>query len=99
MAADLVLSCRPFDGDEAYRAGLVSRVVAPDAFDEELATLVDGIASKPLVVLRATKAQLLAIRARSFDARTDADALLAALGDPEAQKHGMAYLSQRLRQG
>jgi hypothetical protein len=65
--------------------------------DEELATLVATIARKPLSVLRATKQQLIAIRAGAFNAREDAGALLAALKDPEAQTLGQQYLMERLR--
>jgi enoyl-CoA hydratase/carnithine racemase len=34
MANDLVLTCRPFDADDALRAGFISRIVATDGFDE-----------------------------------------------------------------
>ena len=97
LAADLVLSCRPFGPDEALRGGLISRIVSVDRLDEELTTLVAAIARKPLSVLRATKQQLIAIRAGTFNARGDAGALLAALKDPEAQTLGQRYLIERLR--
>lgn len=97
LAADLILSGRPFDANEARRAGLVSRVVSPDRLDDELAELTSCIAAKPAIVLRATKRQLLDIRRGTFDARGDATALLAALGDPEAQRHGLTYISARFR--
>ena len=96
MAADWVLSCRRFDGEEAFRTGLVSRVVSPDALEGEVATLAARIAKRASIVLRATKRQLLDVRAGTFDGRRDADALLAALADPEAQKQGLDYLRSRL---
>lgn len=99
LAADLVLSCRPFGSDEALRAGLISRVVPADRLENELAELTTAIASKPLSVLRTTKQQLLAVRAGTFDAHEDADALLAALRDPEAQKVGQQYIATRIRKG
>ena len=99
LAADLVLSCRPFGSDEALRSGLISRIVSVDRLEEEVATLVAAITRKPLSVLRATKRQLIAIRAGTFDAREDAAALLAALRDPEAQAVGQKYLKKRLHKG
>ena len=97
LAADLVLSCRPFGPAEALQAGFVSRIVPADSLQEEVATLAAEIAAKPASVLRVTKRQLLEIRASKFDARGDADALLAALKDPEAMQHGMQYIAKRLK--
>jgi enoyl-CoA hydratase/carnithine racemase len=99
LAADLVLSCRPFGADEALRAGLISRVVPADRLKNELAELATAIARKPLSVLRTTKQQLLAVRSGTFDAHGDADALLAALRDPEAQELGRQYIATRIRKG
>jgi enoyl-CoA hydratase/carnithine racemase len=99
VAADLVLTCRPFGADEALRSGLVSRVVAADRLTEELAVILAAVASKPLSVLRATKRQLLAIRGGAFDARTDSALLLSALNDPEALAAGQAYLKKRMQKG
>ena len=99
LAADLVLSCRPFGPDEALRGGLISRIVSVDRLEEEVATLVAAITRKAMSVLRATKRQLIAIRAGTFDAREDAAALLSALKDPEAQTVGQQYLKKRLQKG
>ncbi len=97
MAADLVLSGRAFGAEEALRSQLVSRAVPTDRLDEELDSLVATIARKPKVVLRVTKQQVLAIRAGRFDAREDANALLASLKDPEALEAGGEYFAKRLR--
>lgn len=97
LAADLVLSCRSFGADEGLQAGLLSRVVAPDQLEEELQSLEQSIAAKATHVLRVTKAQLLAIREGTFDARGDADALLGALKDPESMQQGMAYVAKRIQ--
>jgi enoyl-CoA hydratase/carnithine racemase len=99
VAADWVLSCRPFGAQEALRAGLVSRVVQTERLSAELDALAKGIAKKPANVLRATKQQLLDIRAGSFDAKRDASALRAALSDPEALARGAAYMSEKLKRG
>lgn len=97
LAADLVLTCRPFGPDQALRSGLISRVVPVDDFEEELSTIAAAIGRKPGSVLRATKRQLIAIREGTFDAREDASLLLAALDDPLALAAGQEYLSTRLR--
>lgn len=97
MAADLVLSGRAFGAEEALRSQLVSRAVPTDRLDEELDSLVATIARKPKIVLRVTKQQVLAIRAGRFDAREDANALLASLKDPEAVEAGGEYFAKRLR--
>jgi len=96
LAADLVLSCRPFGSDEALRAGLISRSVPVNRFERELGALAADIARKPSSVLRVTKRQLLAIRAGTFDAHKDADALLSSLRDPEARQVGQQYIANRI---
>jgi enoyl-CoA hydratase/carnithine racemase len=98
LAADLVLSCRPFGPDEALRASLISRIVPAKLLSDELATLAAAIARKPLSVLRVTKRQLIAIRNGTFDACEDAHALLSTLNDPEALEVGRRYLTERIRQ-
>ncbi|KPK15055.1 MAG: hypothetical protein AMJ62_10735 [Myxococcales bacterium SG8_38] len=97
IAADWVLSCRPFGADEALRSGLVSRIVPAAQLERELGALASAIGRRPLSVLRTTKRQLLAIRAGSFDAREDADGLLASLGDPEALEVGREYVAKHIR--
>jgi enoyl-CoA hydratase/carnithine racemase len=97
LTADLVLSGRPFGAEEALRSGLVSRVIPSDRLDAELESLVANIASKPKIVLRITKQQILAIREGRFDAREDANALLSALKDREALEAGGEYIARRLR--
>lgn len=99
LAADLILTGRPFGADEALRSGLISRIVAVDRLSEELAALVGAVARKPLSVLRATKRQLIAVRGGTFDAREDAAVLLSALKDPEALAVGQRYLMERMRKG
>ena len=99
VAADWVLSCRPFGAEEALRAGLVSRVVPVSELDEALQELCEMISAKPASVLRATKRQLRSIRAGHFDPRDDAEALLAALRDPEAMQKGMEYIKGRIQRG
>lgn len=94
VASDWVLSCRPFSAEEALRTGLVSRILDPELFSEEVDALATSIADKPASVLRTTKRQLTELRAGTFDATTDAKALRDALGDPEVIQRATAYMSQ-----
>ena len=96
LAADLVLTCRRFDADDAIRSGFVSQVVAASDFDDAVTELAGTIASKPGLALRISKQQLIAIRNGTFDARNDAKALLASLGDAEAKQASDAYIASRL---
>ena len=91
-AADLVLTARPFDAEEAMRVGFVSRVVPGELLDEEANKIADTIASHPRSSVEATKAQLRALRSGSFDPRDDAKALLAAIADPEAGEVFRSYV-------
>lgn len=96
VGADWVLSGRPFGPDEALRAGFISRIVPAGRLQSDIDALAAAISRKPRSVLRKTKEQLLAIRAGTFDAREDAEALLSSLRDPEALEVGRAYLSAHL---
>jgi len=94
MASELVLTCRRFSSEEALVHGLISRRIDSD-FSAMVKDAVATLAEKPGAVLRATKQQLQAIRAGSFDAQTDAAALLAALRDPESQRAAQRYFARR----
>ncbi|NOX70200.1 MAG: enoyl-CoA hydratase/isomerase family protein [Gammaproteobacteria bacterium] len=96
LAADLVLTCRRFDADDAIRSGFVSQVVAADKFDDAVTELTRTIASKPGLALRISKQQLIAIRNGNFDARNDAGALLSSLQDAEARQASDDYIASRL---
>lgn len=96
MANDLVLTCRPFDADDALSAGFISRIIAADNFDGEVIALAELVAAKPLIVLRQTKRKLIDIRAGTFDARDDAAEMIAAMSDPEAISIGQAYIRKNI---
>ena len=96
VAADLVLSCRGFGADEALRCGLVSRVTPTAELEQQLGAVASSVARKPSFVLRTTKRQLKAVRSGEFDARSDAQALLSALSDPESLEAGRRYISEHI---
>lgn len=95
-ANDLVLTCRPFDADDALNAGFIGRIIPADKFHEEVSSLVDSIAAKPRIVLRQTKRKLNDIRAGTFDAKDDAAEMIAAMADVEAKSIGEDYIRKNI---
>ncbi len=91
LAADLVLTARTIDAEEALRAGLVSRVVPADRLLEEAGTAAETIATKSLPVVYAAKEALRASQESGlseglrFERRT-----FTSLFALEDQKEGMA---------
>jgi enoyl-CoA hydratase/carnithine racemase len=94
MANDLVLTCRPFDADDALRAGFISRIIPASDFAEEVTALAESIAAKPRIVLRQTKRKLTDLRAGTFDARDDAAEMIAAMA--EAKSIGQEYIRRNI---
>jgi enoyl-CoA hydratase/carnithine racemase len=83
---ELVMTCRPFDADEALRLGFVNRVVPADRLDAE--------AGFPI---RATKRYVDAVTAITVGRErtwADADALLTAARDPECQGALLRYIEE-----
>jgi len=78
------------------RAGFISRIIAADVFDDELAALAESVAAKPRIVLRQTKRKLIDIRAGTFDARDDAADMIAAMAEPEATSIGQEYIRKNI---
>jgi enoyl-CoA hydratase/carnithine racemase len=96
---ELVMTCRPFDADEALHVGFLNRVVGDDLLDDEVDALVATLLAKPKLALLETKAHVNAVAesmvgtGRSW---ADADGLRAGLRDPEGRASADAYLA-RLR--
>jgi enoyl-CoA hydratase/carnithine racemase len=57
-ARDLLLTGRVVDADEALRLGLVSRVIAPDVFRDEVLAAAAGVAATAPIASRLTKLAL-----------------------------------------
>jgi enoyl-CoA hydratase/carnithine racemase len=99
LTKELVMTCRPFDAEEALRAGFLNRVVRDDLLDVEVDALVETLVAKPKLALLETKAHVNAVSesmvgtGRSW---ADADGLRAGLRDPEGRASAEAYLA-RLR--
>jgi enoyl-CoA hydratase/carnithine racemase len=58
LTKELVLTCRPFDADEAHTLRLVNRVVAPSQLGHEADALARKLASQPSYALSTTKRQV-----------------------------------------
>lgn len=102
LTKELVLTCRPFDADEARSIGFVNRVVPGGADDVHRAAteLARELAAKPGYALRTTKQQVNAATEELVGTRrnaADADALVVAMGDPESREASRRYLEQRTR--
>jgi enoyl-CoA hydratase/carnithine racemase len=94
---ELVMTCRPFDADEAKGLGFVNRVVPDDRLDAEVDALAEQVARKATFPIRATKRYVDAVTAITVGRdRTwlDADALLTASRDPECQAALIRYVEQ-----
>ena len=94
-AVDLVLTGRRFGPEEARRLGIVTRVVERGEWTQAVESTVADLEALPSLVLRTTKQQLQAIRRGHFDAKLDADALLAAMADPACQAQATRYWEKK----
>lgn len=102
LTKELVMTCRPFDADEAQRSGFLNRVVAGDELDRVVDELASAIAAKPRGAVLATKRHTNAVTesmvgtGRSW---ADADGLLAAFADPEVHAAMARYLERSGHEG
>ena len=99
---ELLLTGDTIDADEAYRIGLVNKIVEPDQLDAELARLVARIAPTPLPVLKLTKralnrAYLCMGLAEAVEANLDLSAILNAADTPEQNRFDEIVRADGLR--
>ncbi|MGF2945476.1 enoyl-CoA hydratase/isomerase family protein [Mycobacterium sp. Lab-001] len=94
---ELVMTCRPFDANEALAVGFVNRMVPAAGLSAAVDELVGRLAAKSALTLTATKRHTNAVTesmvgtARAWN---DADSLATALRDPESRAAGTAYLKR-----
>ncbi|MEZ5297660.1 MAG: enoyl-CoA hydratase/isomerase family protein [Ilumatobacteraceae bacterium] len=100
LTKELVLTCRPFDADEARSIRFVNRVV--EGSGDEVAAAADALAAelavKPWFSIRATKTHVDAVMdeiAGTGRNANDADTLIAAMADPESVAFSRSYLERR----
>lgn len=101
LTKELVMTCRPFDAEEAFHAGFLNRVVDDDRLDDDVESLVQQLVGKAKLALLETKAHVNAVTesmvgtGRSW---ADADGLAAGLRDPEGRAAAEAYVGRLRRQ-
>ena len=99
VARDLILTGREFGADTARELGVVSRVLADDALDGEVAEVAGEVAAKATLPVRATLDHVAAVTGTgSPQGWSDADTLLTAARDPESRAAATRYLAD-LRDG
>jgi enoyl-CoA hydratase/carnithine racemase len=93
VARDLILTGHEFDADRALAIGVVSRVLADDRLDVEVAEIAAEIAAKAALPVRATlDAVAVAMGTGAPRGWSDADTLLSAVRDPESRAVAARYL-------
>jgi len=98
LTKELVITCRPFDADEARGDGLLNRVVEDDQLDAAVDALAGEVAKRPALPVQATKRHVDAVTATQVGlARSwsDADSLLSGLLDPECEAARARYIGRR----
>lgn len=96
-AADTFLTGRSFGADVATRMGLITRAVAPEVLDDEVATICADLAKGHPQGLRETKALLARPVLAHLDANAEEMAALSArlFGSDEAREAMTAFLDRR----
>ncbi|MGB6426066.1 MAG: enoyl-CoA hydratase/isomerase family protein [Solirubrobacterales bacterium] len=97
LTKELVMTCRPFDAAEALACGFLNRVVPAEQLDQSVEELAVLLESKPKLALLATKRHTNAITEEmvgTMRSWSDADGLIAGLGDPEGKESAARYLAR-----
>lgn len=97
---ELVVTCRPFDADEALSLGFLNRVADADDLDEHVRALAQAVAARPSQPVRATKRHVDAVTANQVGLNrswADADSLIASLMNPENFEARERYLKSLKR--
>jgi enoyl-CoA hydratase/carnithine racemase len=102
ITKELVLTCRPFDAEEARSLRFVNQVVDDTDLDPTVETLATRLAAQPAYALELTKRHVNAVAEEAGStagAFRDADALAGALRDQESLERMGRYLGERGRDG
>lgn len=100
VAKELVLTCRPFDAEEAKALGFLNRVVSEDRLDAEVEALAESLSKKASHALFSTKRHVNAVTEQMVGTGrswSDADGLATAFRDEESARARRAYLEARAR--
>lgn len=96
-AKELVMTCRPFDADEALALGFLNRVVPADRLDSAVEALADTLAGKPAGAVAATKRHANAVTAQAWSLAgswSDAFGIVASSTSREGRDAAAAYLGR-----
>lgn len=94
--ADLLLSARIVDAEEAARLGIVNALVAVESFDREAAVYAERIAANAPLTLKAVKAALIELSKLETERNTQrVDALVAACFDSADYREGRAAFAEK----
>ena len=99
-AKELVMTCRPFDAQEAKDIGFINTVVPESELSKAVEELAATLAAKPSVPIALTKAHMNAAAKSMVDGSSgyaDGDLLLALVADPEGRAATMAYAEKTLK--
>ena len=100
LTKELVLTCRPFDAAEAKAAGFLNRVVPAADLEREVEALAGSLAEKASFAIFATKRHVNAVTDQmvgTMRSWSDADGLVAALGDDECDQARRAYMKKHAK--
>ena len=95
---ELVMTCRPFTADEAFRLGFLNRVVARVDLETAVDELAQTLVAKAPMVIKATKRQInnaTEALASARDGWVGIHMLAAATADPGARAAAQRYLDSR----
>jgi 2-(1,2-epoxy-1,2-dihydrophenyl)acetyl-CoA isomerase len=97
IAADLALTNRTLDAEEAHRIGIVSRVVDDDALQGEAEKLARDLADGPTGAFAATKRLLAASPTSTFEDHLEQESISISTraGEPEGQEGIAAFVAKR----
>ncbi|HJM38250.1 MAG: enoyl-CoA hydratase/isomerase family protein [Acidimicrobiales bacterium] len=97
LTKELVMTCRPFDAEEASKIGFLNKITTIDEIDSVVNDLVSAIAAKPRIATLSTKSHVNAVTSQmvgTVRSWADADGLEVAMADPESQEAQASYLAQ-----
>ena len=96
LTKELVMTCRPFNAEEAANIGFLNKVVNFEDLNETVKNLSSTIVSKPRIATLATKAHVNAVTSQMVGITrswADSDSLDVALRNPESQAAQKTYLN------
>lgn len=95
---ELVMTCRPFDAEEALTLGFLNQLADEEVLDDAVRTMAEAVATRPRYPIEATKRHVDAVTRTQVGldrSWADADSLLAGLIDPEGEAARNRYLTEK----